>query len=269
MKESDLDALPAVQSQMKKMMQPYLESQKVIQDFVDAHHSQFNHIAQTIADFQKTANRISETINFSGILDSYKAIQKVSEQATAMLKIPQLPIIEPGQFGGLYANILEEQEALPYIFPNRQMAWQDKEDIAVMVANYIDDEQPDAVTQMEDETDLSDTVVRQLALLPLKNEGKVMVVVNGDYKNAFPVRYKKYWDTLVRLAEGERMRHEDIRGVFDYFNTHSKCPLYTNTRCQITQILGRDYEVAVFKVSVEIISSKTLKTRQNRVLKTT
>lgn len=269
MKSPDLDALPAVESQMKKLIVPYLESEKKIQSFLDDHKNQFDRIAQVVSDFQETADKIARTVHFSGLLESFDDVRKVSELAQSVLKIPELPIFEPTQFGSLYANILEEHETAPLLMPSRQMAWQDKEDIAVMVANYIDDEQSGEVAQVDDKTDPLDTEVHQLALLPLKNEEKVMVVVNGDYKNAFPVRCKQYWDTLVRIAEGERIRHKDIRGVFDYFNTNSKCPLYTNSRCEITQVLGRDYEIAVFKVSVEIISSKTLKTRQNRMLKST
>ncbi len=265
MSELDSDALPAVESQMKKMMQPYLESQKVIQDFVDAHKSQFDQIARAMTVAQKTATQISEAINFSGIIDSYKILQRVSEQATAVLKIPQLPVLEPTQFGGLYANILEEQETLPYIVSNRRMGWQDKEDIALMVAEHLNDGRVNdgEPTKNEDE-DICNSTIQQLGLLPDRSKGEVVVVVNGNYAGAFSVKYGKYWDLLIRIAEGERFRHQDIRGALDYFNTNGRCPLYTKGKHELTQILGRDYDFVVFKVSVEVLTQKAFQTRRNK-----
>lgn len=277
MREFDPDALPAVQSQMKKMMQPYLESQKVIQDFVDAHQSQFNDIASAVTDFQETAQQMTKMINFSGILESYKEIQKLREQMSVDLKIPELPIFEPSQFGNLYVNILEEQETLPLLLSNRQMNWQDKDDIALMVANYIDDK------QMEEESDGGDVVMREaeveaeeristiqrLAFLPKRSENLVTIVINGDYANSFSVRWGKYWEFLIRAAEGERFLYLDNRGVADYFNTNRRCPLYTQGGYELTQILGRDYEFAVLKVSVELLTPKMFQTRHNKMLKST
>ena len=265
MRELDLDALSAVESQMKRLMQPYLESEKAIQGFIDAHKIQFDCVARAVADFEQTAKIISKAVDSSRILESYKEIQKLSEQATAVLKIPELPIFQPSQFGSLYANILEERETLPMVLSSRRMGWQDKEDIALMVADYIDERRIDEDIEEEESDMIPDLKIKQLGLLPNRSEEEIIVVVNGDYKRIFKARYRKYWDLLVRVAEGERFRHKEIRGALDYFNTNGRCPLYAQGGYELTRILGIDHDFVVFKVSVEILTQKAFQTRRNKV----
>jgi hypothetical protein len=264
----DLTAVSAVQDQMKKAMQPYIESQKVIQDFIDAHQSQFNSIASAVADFQETAQRMTKLVDFPGILESYKEAQKLKEQMMDDLKIPALPIFEPSQFGSLYANVLEEQEALPLLLPNRQRNWVDKDDIALSVSDCVDEKQVEEESG-EVETDERYSTIQRLAFLPRRNEGLVTIVINGDYTKSISVRWGKYWEFLIRAAEGERFSYLENRGTVDYFNTNRRCPLYTQGEYELTRILGKDYEFTVFKVSVEILTPKMFQTRLNKMLKST
>lgn len=96
------------------------------------------------------------------------------------------------------------------------------------------------------------------------NSGKIKIIVNEDYQSPLEVSRKKYWSILYDIAENNKPVTNN-KAVLDYFNSHSKNPLYTSRGYKRTKILKSDGAACIVpNIIIELITEKKFAQRRNK-----
>jgi len=115
--------------------------------------------------------------------------------------------------------------------------------------------------------DTTSRVIRKLTLVKLVGtKREIKFVINDDYDNVREGTASS-WITLLSIAEGEDASASEYKAVKDYFNSNSGCQLYSRTGFVKTKILEAKNGFLIPAVEMGVIDEKTLKRRQNSVLK--
>jgi len=78
---------------------------------------------------------------------------------------------------------------------------------------------------------------------PEEKTKKYKLIINNDFNNAKHLRYNKKTKGFINIINyeetGERQVNFD-KETLDYYNSHKKCPLYSDKKYKFTKILERD-----------------------------
>ena len=267
MKEIDLSTVRVVENEIQTLLEPYLESQEKIQAFVDGNQVAVRAVASAFEDMTRTVETVQNALSFKAVQEAVDSMQTITKIAEVAFKLPDLSGMLPMELGHLYVDVLEEKEVVTKdkgpiaLFPV-----QEKQSLAVMVADEIESRGllHGQKTKPQQKL-LAGSEIRSLAVLPVRDEDQVVVIVNDDYATPITRNLNKSWDTFLRAVEGEVFSFSQHRGVWDYFNYNVRCPLYTRTKRSLTSIFGQRLGKAVLLVDVELITPQKY-TRQRNLL---
>lgn len=81
--------------------------------------------------------------------------------------------------------------------------------------------------------------IKRIDIIMRDEDSKAEIVINGQH-SAPPIRLdvgKEFWGKLKEVAEDGSARSDDVKNVIAYFNKNKKCPIYSNTSFDLTEIL--------------------------------
>jgi hypothetical protein len=266
MRVLDLDAIPVVENEVQTLLEPYVESQKVIQQFIDSNQETIRSLAASFNPIIKTADSIQKSLASIAIQQSFEQMQKVGELAVKSLQIPDISHILPREFGHLYLDVLEEREVVVRdVGSITLLPYEEKMEIVMMVADELETRGFTTVKTVQPQPLLlAEAGINHIAVLPLHEEKRIVVIVNNDYEKPITRSLNKSWGMFLRTFEGEEFSFAEHRGVWDYFNHNNRCPLYTRTGYNLTQVFGSHFGKTVVLIEKEILTKHRFTRRTNQ-----
>lgn len=117
-----------------------------------------------------------------------------------------------------------------------------------------------------------DRTIRSIIFVKPEGAGKIFsVVINGDYENAIRADIaKQSWCALWQVAKRANGDHDvdfldatSNKGTIDYFNSNSRCRLYTRTGYKLTKILKIEDGYIEPAIEMSVIGQKAFQQRRN------
>ena len=90
----------------------------------------------------------------------------------------------------------------------------------------------------------------------LKQNGWIIIYINGNYNNGLVFRCRKYWGLMIELATNQYVDFD--KGFLDYFNSNTDNPLYIKYKFKKSKILKVNEEKIIPLFKLNFVTQKKI-----------